>query len=82
MSLVSRCIYLYLAILQQIHCILLHPTVSSYIHTYLALYLCAVSRCVLYLPPSGKRDMIKITLKGKAGRLVLYADIQRKKTHK
>ena len=46
------CIYLHLAILQQIHCILLYLTVSSCIHTYLA-----VSSCVpLYLTVSHRLE--------------------------
>jgi len=72
--LLYRCIdpYLYLAMLQQIHCILLYPTASSCIRTHLATSSCiyllypAVSHCI---SPPRKRDninMTKNTLKGRA----------------
>jgi len=47
-SLVSRCISLYLAILHQIHCIPLYPTLYVYVYC-IQLYPCVSSYIQLYL---------------------------------
>jgi len=62
------CIYLHLAILQQIHCIPLNITVyqAVSVRIYIELYP-AVSRCISHrISPPRKWDMAKNTLQGRA----------------